>query len=130
MRSRIVTLAKSDPEFYPLLGPFLASRAVAAAVGGPIWDDDGKTWHVALDGDAVAGFIATRTARGLAHVESCYTVPGHEAERPRLIRAALDATHPSPAATSVRREFVSAYLKAGFVQTAETRNFVKLARKA
>ncbi|HEU4752519.1 MAG TPA: ParB/RepB/Spo0J family partition protein, partial [Armatimonadota bacterium] len=37
-----MTLTNQDPEFYPLLGPYLSRREIVAELGGSVWDDDGK----------------------------------------------------------------------------------------
>lgn len=122
--SDIRRLTRDDPEFYPVMGPFLASRDVVRHVGGSIWDDPGKAWHVAVDGRDVAGFIATRTARGLVVAESCYAVDG--AVMSDLIAAAIGAAAPSPLVTTVLRENSGVYLAAGFAQAGETTRFLKL----
>jgi len=71
-------LTNAGQGFYRLLGPFLARREVVAEVGGPIWDDDGKTWWVALAGGEVAGFCAATVpgAGGPVVFRSAYTLPG------------------------------------------------------
>lgn len=126
----ITVLTNTDPRFYPLLGPFLANRAVHAYLGAPAWDDEGKTWLVACDRDGVvAGFAGVATRRGLARIESCYTTSGDPVLAGRLVAAAVRRAAPSPCAAVVRREHADAYLRNGFRVTGETRNFLKLARK-
>src|SRR5690606_20459416 len=44
--SQLTQLTHNDPEFYPTLGPYLASREVSKFVGDNIWDDEHKTWYV------------------------------------------------------------------------------------
>lgn len=67
-----------DKAFYPLMGPFLSRRAIVKEIGAPIWDDDNKTWYVALDGRNVAGFAAVRDDgdKGVTF-QSAYTLPEH-----------------------------------------------------
>lgn len=133
MTSEIVmtTLTNTDKRFYPLVGPFLADRAVHKALGGVPYDDDGKTWIVARRNARAVGIIALRTNRqGLVTAESCYTRPGHEDVRSDLIAAVIEQTHPSPVATTVRSEVAPAYHAAGFQEVKPVgKNFVHLVRK-
>ncbi|MFJ2024929.1 DUF3440 domain-containing protein [Streptomyces sp. NPDC087897] len=72
-RSETRVMTNTDPDFSPVVGPYLANRTVAKSLGGPIWDDPGKTWIVRLDASGdLAGFVAV-TGRG--KVESLYTAP-------------------------------------------------------
>lgn len=76
----ILRRTRTDADFYTLLGPFLARREVVAAVGGPVWDDDGKTWFIARQGGAVVGFLgATVAGSGVATLASSYVVPTADA---------------------------------------------------
>lgn len=125
---KVTVATNADPEFYRLLGPFLGRREVAKMLGGPMWDDDGKTWFIAQTGTQVTGFVGVTTGRGLAVVESCY-VDGDDRLAARLIGRAVAAANPTPCVATVRRENAAPYLAAGFVQAGETTNFVKLIRK-
>jgi hypothetical protein len=66
-------LTNTDRSFYPTLGPFLSRRAIVKEIGGPIWDDDGKTWWAALAGREVAGFAAARDLGSHVVFQSAYT---------------------------------------------------------
>lgn len=124
---QIVTVTNTDPTFYPLLGPFLSRRAVVKAVGDTIWDDDTKTWCVAVTTDReVLGFAAlnTRGRRWLA--ESLYTLPGYEQLGERLVHAVLKHAAGSPLHATVRPTVLAAYQQAGFVEVDRTARFVKL----
>lgn len=129
----ITALTSDDPDFYPLIGPFLANRDVFRAVGDKIWDDPGKTWLVARGPHGtVTGFIGVRTARGgLTQFESCYTVEADSALARRLVQDALDRISPSPAAAVVLRgPMLEAYLAAGFTEVGEgTVRFAKIAHR-
>jgi hypothetical protein len=118
-------LTNQDADFYLLIGPFLARRQVVKAVGGPIWDDDGKRWIVAIDGDAVVGFIGLRAGT----VESLYTLPGRERLARRLVAAAVKEGGGRPLHAKVARLHLGAYLAAGFAAVSETANFVALTRE-
>lgn len=55
----VIELRRDDERFYPLLGPFLAQRAIVREVGAPLWDDVGKRWFIALTAAGeVVGFAA------------------------------------------------------------------------
>lgn len=76
---KTITLTNQDAGFYQRMGPFLASRAVIKAIGYSIYDDDGKTWHLALNNDAVIGFCYTWPRPSKLDVGSFY-VAGDDAE--------------------------------------------------
>lgn len=131
MTSRITVLTNTDSDFYPVMGPFLSRREVVAAVGGTIWDEDGKTWIVARGrGGAVDGFCAF-AARGRAWwVESLYTVTGDPELAARLIQYTVDRFaegRPQLQAT-VRHPYLDAYIAAGFTTVKQTTNFATLVR--
>lgn len=56
----VVVLTNEDQAFYQLVGPWLSRRHVAQELGSPVWDDDGKTWWVAMRDGSLAGFAAAR----------------------------------------------------------------------
>lgn len=75
-------LTNTDAGFYPLLGPFLARRAIVQEFGGyPLWDEDGKRWFVALDrtGRQVMGFaslmVRERGAERGLWLDDAYVLP-------------------------------------------------------
>ncbi len=47
----IVIMTNDDAEFYSAVGPWLASREVAAETGSVLWDDPHKVWAVARAAD-------------------------------------------------------------------------------
>lgn len=62
-KQKITILTNKDPEFYNLLGPFLANKEVSKEIAGGsyytdgiIWDDDGKQWFVIIDKGKVVAF--------------------------------------------------------------------------
>jgi GNAT superfamily N-acetyltransferase len=75
MDFEIRTLTNADPDFYPLMGPFLSRRDIVNALSGPVWDDDGKVWLVAVEGDRVVGFCAYRVAAKVTLFCSAYVHP-------------------------------------------------------
>ncbi|HLK77694.1 MAG TPA: hypothetical protein VKU77_29110 [Streptosporangiaceae bacterium] len=127
---KLLTLTNKDPRFYPLLGPFLASRDVVTYLGGHMWDDDAKTWTVAVGAGGVGGFIATVPGRGAVRAQSCYAVPGSEGDViPALIGAVIAAHAPSPLIAVVRADHAGPWLEAGFEVVADKGRFTHLARK-
>ncbi len=134
MATHLITLTNSDRAFYTTLGPYLSRRHIVAQVGGPIWDDDTKTWLVLKDAKkGVMGFVSVALhSNGRTHVESLYVrdptwrrvateLVGHAADR---FGKAVDLH------AVVRRENAYAYADAGFAQTGETKEFVRLTRPA
>lgn len=118
MGSDVRVITNTDPGFYPLLGPFLARREVVKTVGGPLWDDDTKTWFVAL------------SLRGGLRLESLYTVDQDPALTRRLITIAVrDHKHQRIQAV-VRHRLADAHYRAGFVTTSTTLEFTRLVREA
>ena len=70
---QIIELTNANPEFYPLVGPWLARREIVEELGGPVWDDDDKHWIIAHnEKDGLLGMVAVR--RGM--VCSLYVSPG------------------------------------------------------
>lgn len=70
-------LTNRDRSFYPTLGPYLARRAIVKELGGRLWDDDTKTWYVALNGRHVAGFCAARDDSSRVVLQSAYVLPDY-----------------------------------------------------
>lgn len=133
---QLITLTNTDKRFYPVIGPFLGRREVHRAVGGVIYDDDGKTWIVARSGHKVAGFIAYRGQHGMITAESCYIArrdrDGDEdpAVREALLDALIQATAPSPITTMVPKAVAGIYTERRFTELPQksTTNFVRLVR--
>ncbi len=48
----------TDPDFYPLVGAFLAKRDVTKDLGAPVWDDPGKVWYIAIADQDAIGMVA------------------------------------------------------------------------
>ena len=125
-------LTRHDPEFYPLVGPFLARREIVAETGAPLWDDDGKLWWVALDGDAVIG-VAAATDRG-AYVQFCsaYVPPAHRGKGVyrRLLDARLGHFHGRQIRVTCRPSTADVYARRGFTRDRETKQYVFMRREA
>jgi hypothetical protein len=122
-------LVNTDRGFYPLMGPFLARREVVKAVGGPVWDDDAKTWLVVVRDRQVLGFVAVADRGGPLVVESLWARPGMARVASELVGAAVDRFGGRDMAATVTREAADAYTRNGFAVAGETVNFVKLTRE-
>jgi GNAT superfamily N-acetyltransferase len=122
-------LTNRDDGFYALVGPFLARRSVVAEIGGALWDDDDKTWFVAIaDGEAV-GFCAARQTSTGTMFQSAYVVPGHRREG--IYKALLDTrdeAYPGPAKATCSPTSLPALLRRGFAETGRRGRFVRVAR--
>lgn len=129
---KLVELTNTDPDFYRLIGPFLANRTVHKALGGIPWDDDTKTWIAALAPDGtVTGFAAVTAHGRTTAVESLYTTTGDTRLAARLVAAAVKRFGTGRTLTAtVRHEHTTAYTKAGFTTVSETVNFAKMTREA
>lgn len=131
----MIAITNDEPEsFYPLLGPFLSRPEVVAAVGGSIWDYDGKTWYVDLGDDGeILGFVGavpTNRAGTRWSVESLYVLDGDDGRAQRLVSAAT-AHAGSPAQgihAVVKHAVAAAYQAVGYIERSRTTRFVKLAR--
>jgi hypothetical protein len=126
---KLVTLTSQDPRFYPLMGPFLASRDVVAYLGGHMWDDEAKTWTVAISSEGIRGFIAAMASKGVIKAQSCYVVAGEEDLTRDLIRAVVTAHAPSPLTAVVRADHAAPWLAEGFVPVQDKGRFIHLARR-
>lgn len=132
MALQLTTLTNKDAEFYPTLGPYLASHDVHTAIGGVPWDEDTKTWLIARDGDTLAGFCALNEGSRRSLLESLYVLPGQpKTVTTRLVNAAVKTWgHDRDLHATVRLEIIDAYRKAGFEPVKELTNFITLVRPA
>lgn len=72
------TMTNRSRGFYTTMGPYLSRRAIAAEIGGPIWDDDDKTWWVVKDGSRVVGFAAAiEEPSGTVALKSAWVHPDY-----------------------------------------------------
>jgi hypothetical protein len=131
----LIELTNTDRAFYTTLGPFLSRREVTQAVGGPLWDDDAKTWIVARRGRRVAGFVGVAARGGRTHVESLYTPGladgGLDLEvAAGLLAAVVDRFGDRTLHGKVRRSRAAPYLGVGFteVETGSTAQYAHLIR--
>lgn len=73
---QIRRMTNTHPDFYPLVGPFLARRAIVREMGGPIFDDDEMEWYVAVSPEEkVLGFAALRQKGNIVEFDNAYVLP-------------------------------------------------------
>ncbi len=130
MATDLKILTNADRAFYPLMGPFLANRDVVKAVGGPIWDDEAKTWLVLVRDRRVLGFVAVAARGHRTTVESLYARPGLNRVAAELVGAAVDRFGRHKLFATVACDRMDAFTAAGFVETERTVNFARLVREA
>ncbi len=124
----IWVLTNQDPRFYPLLGPYLSRRAIVAELGGPVWDDDGKTWWVAVDHDgAVAGFCAASAGDPVV-LESAWVPAGrrHGKVYQRLFAARLAALAGRRMRSRVAQASTSMFTRHGFTAVSRHGRFTEM----
>jgi hypothetical protein len=125
-----VRITREHPCFYPLLGPFFASRAVFRELGERPWDDPGKTWWAAVEAASAAGFAAMADTGTYLSWCSAYVVP---ARRGRGVWAALAAERDRASAgrevrVLCRPALERAFARMGLAETSRTREFTRMRR--
>lgn len=128
----IVETDNTAPDFYRLVGPFLGSRDVHRELGGPVYDDPGKLWWLAMLGGAVVGFCGLRVEGRVVKLCSAYVVPHarrsgvyEQLFQTRLTQALqLDL----PIRGTVRPAAAALFLRHGFRIIRETANYATIER--
>lgn len=130
-RIEIVRLTRDDPQFYPLLGPFLGSRQVAKELSIPAWDDPGKAWYVALMDGQVCGFVAAVAQSRSVSFCSDYVVPEYRETGvySALSTARMQDHFDTPLITAtVAPAALEVYSRHGFVETGKRGRFTAVRR--
>lgn len=113
-----VRMTNADPKFYPRIGPLLSRREIVAELGAPVWDDDGKTWIIALEKGrfSVIGFAAVTVDGVTAKLASPWVAQQHREQLcAQLIRQQLAmATDVERLTVTVSGDDVARYRDAGF----------------
>ena len=105
-----------EPDFYPLIGPFLARREIALEVGSPLWDEPGKHWLVALRDGRVVGLCAWLRQRHHVRLLSAYVVPEYRRQGvyAALFASRLEAVGAIDLRSTVTPASLGTFLRAGF----------------
>jgi GNAT superfamily N-acetyltransferase len=144
----IIERTRESGDFYHLVGPFLGSRDVHRALGGPVYDDPGKRWWIAIhqqnvsmphgplrgmeDGYEqasieVVGFCALTVDGPTVHLGSAYVVPEHRSDGvyAELFEARLKAARASglKLRATVKPDAATLFRRHGFRVVRETANY-------
>lgn len=127
---RIVKVDNATAGFYALVGPLLSRREIVKEIGGTVWDDDGKTWWVAVLGGRTIGCVAAREIGGHMVYGSAYVLP--EFRRRGVYRALVlardEATGDAPVRATCTDASLPVLLARGFAVTGAKGRFTKVAR--
>jgi GNAT superfamily N-acetyltransferase len=123
----IRALTNQDTDFYPTMGPYLSRRPIVDELGGPIWDDDGKTWLVAVTGGQVNGFVAAAPRDGYTAYQSAYVLPPHRGRGVyrRLWQARRDM-FPGPARAVCTPAALPTFVAAGWTITGTKGSYTRV----
>lgn len=127
----VISLTREHPDFYRLIGPFLGSREVAREIGGPVWDDPGKTWFAAIGGDGAAAGVCAAMPGEVTVYQSAYVLP--DARRRGVYRAlcqARAAAFPGRARATCTQASLPVLLAGGFREVRRKGRFVIAERDA
>lgn len=118
--------------FYKLMGPFLANRAVEKELGYPVYDDDDKTWFVAIEEQKVVGFCYRQEIKEDKYqIGSCYV---SEAYRERgafnqLLNLALSTIAGTVSLTTNNSKVAATLIKKGFIEKATRGSYTTYERR-
>jgi ParB-like chromosome segregation protein Spo0J len=126
----VIALTSAHPAFYGLIGPFLARREIVAEVGGPLYDEDGKTWFAVVEDGRAAGVCAVMPG-GIAVYQSDYVRPEARGRGVyRALCAARAAAFPGRARAVCTLASLPAYLAGGFREVRAKGRFTVVERNA
>ena len=120
-------IANSDPEFYELVGPFLSRREIVDELGAPVWDEDDKSWLVAVrEANEVIGFVSVKPSASRLQIRSLYVLPEFRGD---VIGAALVirvlALWPGTVEASATPASVELFGDCGFTETGKRGRFTR-----
>jgi hypothetical protein len=123
-------LSDDDPDFYRFVGPFLGSRAITKELGGPVWNDPGKLWFVALDRRQPIGICASVREGKRVRLCSDYVIPSRRGEGVYrdLFAARLRALSGEPMIATATDASIGTFLKNGFRAKAKRGRFTVVER--
>jgi len=108
------------------MGKFLSKRDIVKELGNNIWDDDNKTWIIAIKGDMVLGFCAFIPKKHKIEFCSDYVLPEYRNNKiyDKLFSIRLNLNknkrciaHASPKSlnTFIRYKFSKKYKKGKYI---------------
>jgi len=74
----MIQRTREDADFYCLMGRFFGSRAIASALGMPIYDDEHRCWWVVLNADqhpVACGSVERKPGSQIATFKSTWVEP-------------------------------------------------------
>lgn len=122
---KIVHLQHGDAELWQRLGPYLVSREVHKALGGPIYSTEGTHWWIALERGKVLGFASMRPTKSAVWYDYAYVV---DDEREKGVFSALAEARDAaavelhgdlPTRVNTRADRWSHYKRRGWTVTSE-----------
>lgn len=120
---RLLDLDNSDPTFYDILGPLLSRREVVEDLGSPVWDEDGKQWHAAIEDTSnhVLGMVGVNGNT----VASFYVRPGSRGKSIgyALLHRAIDKAERTILKATVTDAALALFEMAGFKETGRRGRF-------
>jgi len=121
-------LTNTDDDFYPLVGPLLSRRNIVAELGSPVWDDDGKVWHIAVNDEGEVFGMVGRTG---SEICSMWVVPDRRGDLvgAGLLHAAASDTE-DPLRATVKPEAVELFARLGFAESGTKGTYTKMVRGA
>lgn len=130
--SKVLKLDNSNPDFYVIMGKYLSRRDIVKEIGGNVWDDDGKVWFIALNGDEVQGWVAVTVNKSVATYCSDYVLQAHRgSDIEGILFDARDKeyNHLEVRAT-VSTTALKPYLSRGFCEIRTNGQYTVIERKA
>lgn len=123
-------MSNDNNRFYQLMGPFLSRREIVSDLGAPTWDDDNKTWCLAIDNGSVIGFVAFIN-KGHYH-ELCSDWVSPDQRRRGVYRALfgrrLEEIGDSDMRATVTNESLSVFLASGFKVVGKRGRYTRVAK--
>lgn len=122
---KLRTLNNRDENFYELVGPLLSRREIVAEIGNHVWDDDNKTWIIAVAQTKVLGMCAVKNNE----VCSFYVEPNSRGQSIgfALLRKTLNEFKQATKATC-NETSLSLFELMGFKQTGNRGRFITVVR--
>ena len=128
----IVRMTNKDLGFYTTLGPFLARRDIEKELGYKIYDDDGKTWLIALDASKVIGFCYIQEIASASYqIGSCYVVPEYRSQGvfKTLLAEAVKGIKGNVSLITRNEALIAMLQRNGFAVTGSRGSFTQLGKE-
>lgn len=124
---KIIEMTNKEANFYNIMGPFLANRAVEKIVGYQLYDDKGKKWIIAMEGDTVVGFcyLWGKTS-GHYDIGSCYAATEKQKQLfKKIINKATKGITGKITLATKNKNIAEVLIKEGFTIHKELKNITE-----